>query len=97
MERYFAGPGQACSYKVGHTVWNKVREDAKKTLAPKFDLKAYHDAVLLSGGEAAKPDSRIVYPMNEERRRDMAWSNWWEAAPRREMGPHGGKPAKIAP
>lgn len=49
VERYFAGPGQANSYKVGHTVWAKVREEAKTKLGPKFDLKAYHDAVLLSG------------------------------------------------
>lgn len=49
VERYFAGPGQANSYKVGHTVWAKVREEAKAKLGPKFDLKAYHDAVLLSG------------------------------------------------
>jgi uncharacterized protein (DUF885 family) len=49
VERYFAGPGQANSYKVGHTVWVKVREQAKAKLGPKFDLKAYHDAVLLSG------------------------------------------------
>jgi uncharacterized protein (DUF885 family) len=49
VERYFAGPGQANSYKVGHTVWAKVRDEAKARLGPKFDLKAYHDAVLLSG------------------------------------------------
>ncbi len=49
VERYFAGPGQANSYKVGHTVWVKVREEAKAKLGAKFDLKAYHDAVLLSG------------------------------------------------
>lgn len=49
VERYFSSPGQANSYKVGHTVWAKVREDAKAKLGAKFDLKAYHDAVLLSG------------------------------------------------
>jgi uncharacterized protein (DUF885 family) len=49
VERYFSSPGQANSYKVGHTVWAKVREDAKTKLGAKFDLKAYHDAVLLSG------------------------------------------------
>ncbi len=49
VERYFSSPGQANSYKVGHTVWVKVREDAKRKLGAKFDLKAYHDAVLLSG------------------------------------------------
>jgi uncharacterized protein (DUF885 family) len=49
VERYFAGPGQANSYKVGHTVWVKVRDAAKAKLGGKFDLKAYHDAVLRSG------------------------------------------------
>ena len=49
VERYFAGPGQANSYKVGHTVWAKVRAEAQARLGAKFDLKAYHDAVLLSG------------------------------------------------
>jgi uncharacterized protein (DUF885 family) len=49
VERYFSSPGQANSYKVGHTVWAKVREEAKKKLGARFDLKAYHDAVLLSG------------------------------------------------
>ncbi len=49
VERYFSSPGQANSYKVGHTVWVKVREEAKARLGSKFDLKAYHDAVLLSG------------------------------------------------
>jgi uncharacterized protein (DUF885 family) len=49
VERYFVGPGQANSYKVGHTVWVRVREDAKRKLGSKFDLKAFHDATLLSG------------------------------------------------
>lgn len=49
VERYFTSPGQACSYKVGHTMWVKVREDARAKLGGKFDLKAFHDATLLSG------------------------------------------------
>ena len=49
VERYFTSPGQANSYKVGHTVWAKVRTEAKAKLGSRFDLKAYHDAVLLSG------------------------------------------------
>jgi uncharacterized protein (DUF885 family) len=49
VERYCGWPGQACSYKVGHTVWMRVRGDAKRRLGPKFDLRAYHDAALLSG------------------------------------------------
>ena len=49
VERYCTSPGQACSYKVGHTVWLKVRDAAKAKLGSRFDLKAYHDAALLSG------------------------------------------------
>lgn len=49
IDRYCCSPGQACSYKVGHTTWARLREDAKAKLGPKFDLKAWHDAALLSG------------------------------------------------
>ena len=49
IDRYCASPGQACSYKVGHTMWVKAREDARARLGPKFDLKAFHDACLSHG------------------------------------------------
>ncbi|MFD1189839.1 DUF885 domain-containing protein [Phenylobacterium conjunctum] len=49
VERYCVSPGQACSYKVGHTVWTRLRAESKAKLGPKFDLKAWHDAALLSG------------------------------------------------
>ncbi|MDP3852934.1 DUF885 family protein [Phenylobacterium sp.] len=49
VERYCCSPGQATSYKVGHTVWARLRQEAKTRLGPKFDLKAWHDAALLSG------------------------------------------------
>ncbi|MFN3523225.1 MAG: DUF885 domain-containing protein [Phenylobacterium sp.] len=49
VERYCAAPGQACSYKVGHTVWVRSREAAKAKLGPRFDLREFHDAALLSG------------------------------------------------
>jgi uncharacterized protein (DUF885 family) len=49
IDRYCVSPGQACSYKVGHTVWARVRDTARTKLGGAFDLKAYHDAVLLPG------------------------------------------------
>jgi uncharacterized protein (DUF885 family) len=48
IDRYCVSPGQACSYKVGHTMWVRVRDDAKAKLGPKFDLKQFHQ-VLLKG------------------------------------------------
>lgn len=49
VERYCASPGQATSYKVGHTVWARLRAEAQAKLGAKFDLKAWHDQALLSG------------------------------------------------
>jgi len=49
VERYCCAPGQATSYKVGHTVWDRLRTEAKAKLGSRFDLKAWHDAALLSG------------------------------------------------
>jgi len=49
VERYCVWPGQACSYKVGHTKIVEIRENAKRRLGDKFDIKGFHDAVLLSG------------------------------------------------
>jgi uncharacterized protein (DUF885 family) len=37
--------GQACSYKVGHTAWVRAREEAKRTLGPKFDIKRFHEVL----------------------------------------------------
>ncbi len=49
IERYCVWPGQACSYMLGKLTWLKTREKAKQALGTKFDLKAFHDAGLLSG------------------------------------------------
>lgn len=50
VERYCVWPGQASSYKVGHTTWVKLREDAKKRLGDRFDIKGFHDTGLNLGG-----------------------------------------------
>ncbi|HEX5378991.1 MAG TPA: DUF885 family protein, partial [Phenylobacterium sp.] len=49
VQRYCAIPAQACSYKIGHTFWNQQRDRAKAALGDRFDIKAFHDAGLLSG------------------------------------------------
>lgn len=49
IERYCANPAQACSYKVGHTVWAALRERTKQRLGSKFDIRKYHDTALLVG------------------------------------------------
>ena len=49
VERYCATPAQACSYKIGHTVWTRARTRAKEQLGPRFDIKDFHEAGLSYG------------------------------------------------
>jgi uncharacterized protein (DUF885 family) len=49
IERYCVTPGQACSYMVGKVTIVRLREKAKAALGPRFDIRKFHDAVLLSG------------------------------------------------
>lgn len=49
VERYCATPGQACSYKLGHTTWIRARARAEKGLGPRFDIKDFHEAGLGCG------------------------------------------------
>ncbi|WP_188063904.1 DUF885 domain-containing protein [Sphingobium sp. KCTC 72723] len=48
VERYCTQPGQATSYKVGHGVWTKARNDAQAAMGNRFDLKQFH-AILEEG------------------------------------------------
>jgi uncharacterized protein (DUF885 family) len=49
IDRYCAWPGQACGYKVGHTIINRERDRVKAALGPRYDFKAFNDAVVLGG------------------------------------------------
>ena len=49
IDRYIARPGQAAAYKIGHNEMLRIREETRRRLGARFDIKAYHDLVLLSG------------------------------------------------
>jgi len=53
------------------------------------------EALLLVGGEAAKPSNRIVYPLNPSRRADLKAEDWWDDAPPRRLGSHDGLPDQL--
>jgi uncharacterized protein (DUF885 family) len=50
IERYCVWPGQACSYKLGHTKWAELRTNAQTALGDRFDIRAFHDAGMNTGG-----------------------------------------------
>ena len=49
VNRYIAWPGQALSYYLGEREIRRLRARAEKALGDKFDLRAFHDAVLSTG------------------------------------------------
>lgn len=49
VDRYIAWPGQALSYYTGELAILNARVRAEKALGPKFNIRAFHDAVLALG------------------------------------------------
>ena len=47
--RYMVWPGQALSYKIGELTILELRAKAQSRLGPRFDIRAFHDAILEEG------------------------------------------------
>ncbi|HVU51251.1 MAG TPA: DUF885 domain-containing protein [Polyangia bacterium] len=58
VDRYIAWPGQALAYKLGELEIRRARADAEQRLGPRFDLRAFHDA-LLGQGAVSLPVLRL--------------------------------------
>ncbi|MFL9842132.1 DUF885 family protein [Sphingomonas sp. ST-64] len=59
IDRYTVWPGQACSYKIGHTVWVQLRDEARAKAGANWDPRRFHD-VLRKGAMPLDVLKRVV-------------------------------------
>ncbi|HEV2567937.1 DUF885 domain-containing protein [Sphingomonas sp.] len=49
VDRYIVWPGQGATYRIGHMQFARLREGARTTLGARFDIRAFHQAILSDG------------------------------------------------
>jgi uncharacterized protein (DUF885 family) len=54
VRRYFVWPGQATTYKIGMIRIQRLRDEARQALGPRFEYRAFHE-VVLGGGSVPLP------------------------------------------
>jgi uncharacterized protein (DUF885 family) len=49
LQRYIGWPGQATAYKIGEIRLRQIRQKAERELGDRFDVRTFHDALLVDG------------------------------------------------
>jgi uncharacterized protein (DUF885 family) len=60
VERYCVQPAQACCYMLGWRTWTEARAQAQAVQGKRFDIRAFHDAGLLSGDMPLDLLTRVI-------------------------------------
>ena len=60
IDRYISSPGQALAYMIGRLEFQRIRAEAEAALMDRFDIAAFHDAVLTSGCVTVPVLDRLV-------------------------------------
>ncbi|MCM4159375.1 DUF885 domain-containing protein [Antarcticibacterium flavum] len=68
VERHIVMPGQATAYKVGMNKILELREEAKLDLGEDFDIREFHDVILLNGALPLNILEENVYKWVESKR-----------------------------
>ncbi|HZF00227.1 MAG TPA: DUF885 domain-containing protein [Planctomycetota bacterium] len=61
VDRYIIWPGQALAYMVGKREITALREEARKAMGARFDIKEFHDVVLRNGAIPLFTLRRLVH------------------------------------
>jgi prolyl oligopeptidase len=61
VDRYIIWPGQALAYMIGKREILALREEARKAMGPRFDIREFHDVVLRNGAIPLFTLRRLVH------------------------------------
>ncbi|HMD79413.1 MAG TPA: DUF885 family protein, partial [Nitrososphaerales archaeon] len=60
VDRYITWPGQALAYKTGQLEMMRLRQQARRKLGSRFDIRKFHDVLLGNGAVPLKALRQLV-------------------------------------